>query len=185
MNVEAEVSVTDPDWMISSYSDDPSAFDVKLGKSLDGSLIITGDEENVVDFIVNELDVDRGEAEDMITMHFEEGDDAMNENDAMENCEVCGGEFPSEEASVLPNGNIACSVCRQEHFSDRVPGRPNYSDVAEAVDDEPVIEGFSKFMDNILISEGRFRRPEPTYESPQRKRAARHQDRPLNRVRFK
>lgn len=44
--------------------------------------------------------------------------------------------------------------------------------------------GFDKFMDRILINEGRLRVPDREEDSPQRRRAARHQDRPLNKIRF-
>lgn len=50
----------------------------------------------------------------------------------------------------------------------------------------PVSEGsgFDKFMDRILISEGGNRAQRATGDSVQRKRAARHQDRPGNKIRF-
>lgn len=43
---------------------------------------------------------------------------------------------------------------------------------------------FDKFVDQILIKEGHNRVKQHEYDSPQRKRAARHQDRPLNKIRF-
>lgn len=43
---------------------------------------------------------------------------------------------------------------------------------------------FDKFMDKILISEGAGRKAAPVEISPQRIRAARHQDRPLNKTRY-
>ena len=40
---------------------------------------------------------------------------------------------------------------------------------------------FDKFMDNIIISESK---KKPAGDSPIRERAKRHQERPLNRIRF-
>lgn len=44
--------------------------------------------------------------------------------------------------------------------------------------------GFDKFMDRILVCEGAGRPPVPEEDNPQRRRAARHQDRPNNRIRY-
>lgn len=43
---------------------------------------------------------------------------------------------------------------------------------------------FDKYMDKILVQEGRVRTPVKQIDSPQRVRAAKHQDRPLNKTRF-
>lgn len=43
---------------------------------------------------------------------------------------------------------------------------------------------FDKFVDQILISEGYGRAPVKPEDNPQRRRAARHQDRPGNKTRF-
>lgn len=43
---------------------------------------------------------------------------------------------------------------------------------------------FDKFMDRILISEGRGAPPVHVEDNPQRLRAARHQDRPNNKIRY-
>lgn len=46
------------------------------------------------------------------------------------------------------------------------------------------VKDFDKFMDKILISEGYGRPAMKPEDNPQRRRAARHQDRPGNKTRF-
>lgn len=46
------------------------------------------------------------------------------------------------------------------------------------------VPGFDKFMDKILVSEGHFKPVQKEQDSPQRRRAALHQDRPLNKIRY-
>lgn len=60
-----------------------------------------------------------------------------------------------------------------------------WDEVIENIDaEQQVNEGisFDKFMDDILISEGAFAVKQVQHDSPQRIRAARHQDRPNNKI---
>jgi|SRR6478609_1851127 len=49
---------------------------------------------------------------------------------------------------------------------------------------ESKVTDFDKYMDKILISEGHGRPAVPPEDNPQRRRAAKHQDRPGNKTRF-
>lgn len=49
---------------------------------------------------------------------------------------------------------------------------------------EGKVTDFDKYMDKILVSEGRGRPAVPPEDNPQRRRAAKHQDRPGNKIRF-
>jgi hypothetical protein len=73
-----------------------------------------------------------------------------------DNCECC--DAPRKDCSCAPDCKCGCSGMTEGH-------RFN----------------FDKFMDRIVISESKQR---PTADSPLRKRAQRHQERPLNRIKF-
>lgn len=76
-------------------------------------------------------------------------------------CPQCGAELP------------ACACEDDVSIHDRPTLRP-----------EGKITDFDKYMDKILISEGRGRPPVKQEDNPQRRRAAMRQDRPLNKIRF-
>lgn len=95
-------------------------------------------------------------------------------------CDMCGEVVPEDQLTPTETGTLACTQCAEEELVQR-----DY--VADmATDARPLGEGvgFDKFMDNILVSEGRLRTPVREEDSPLRRRAARHQDRPLNKIRF-
>lgn len=111
-------------------------------------------------------------------------------------CDKCGEEFPSEQAvEVMNPDGVLCQRCAAEEEEEilnrgREAMRDYYTDMAidrrrmgEGKDPASVAE-FDKFMDRILIDEGQNRPAVKQEDSPQRKRAARHQDRPLNKIRF-
>lgn len=79
-------------------------------------------------------------------------------------CARCGCEADEDEL----DGNGYCEVCAEES-SERL---------GECTQ-------FTKFMDNIVLSEQRRRGIVTLPDSPMRLRAARHQERPLNRIRVK
>jgi len=101
-------------------------------------------------------------------------------------CDMCGEETPEFELLDMEEMGLLCPACAEEIELEATDGG--------TADTEPParqmgenVNYFDKFMDNILISEGRYNRVKPTVveDSPMRKRAARHQERPLGRIRFK
>jgi hypothetical protein len=97
-------------------------------------------------------------------------------------CDHCGGENTKMNEpipSMMGYGSDdswTCSDCGKTSFSDPL-GRPS------RMRNEGAGE-FDKFMDRILINEGHHRLAARDDDSPQRRRAARHQDRPLNKIRY-
>ncbi len=126
-------------------------------------------------------------------------DHNMGESD-MEQCPYCELKFATDQGDYHTPGRVTCPECGYdfdaEHdvdYNDKMGGLGDSDDDLDVDPDAelarrkgPVGEGvnFDKFMDKILISEGAGRKATPVETSPQRIRAARHQDRPLNKTRF-
>lgn len=104
-------------------------------------------------------------------------------------CDMCGEETP--ELLDMEEMGVLCPACAEEAelqaMEDERDARADYAAdmkmdarrMGESVND------FDKFMDKILIEEGHNRvKPTVVEDSPMRKRAARHQERPLGRIRF-
>jgi len=97
-----------------------------------------------------------------------------NEKENIAPCSDCGGtgvlHRGNMDAGMSDAGDSECALCNGS-------GEKPKTRQTEAT-------GFDRFMDSILISEGAGRRPEKAYDSPQRLRASRHQERPLGRIKF-
>lgn len=110
-----------------------------------------------------------------------EDEDGFGSNQSMssDDCPVCGwGPRDSE-------GCETCGACAGEECDcgDAAEDPRDFNDARR--DAKRVGEGlsFDRFMDRILITEGK-QRITSTDRTPQQVRAARNQDRPLNKIRF-
>ncbi len=97
-----------------------------------------------------------------------------------------------------PMGAMECPACGSpageecECMIDDEGGLPDHEHPPEELDihtrptlrPESKVTDFDKYMDKILISEGYGRPAVKPEDNPQRRRAATHQDRPLNKTRY-
>lgn len=96
---------------------------------------------------------------------------------AME-CPACG---------AAPGAECGCEI---DDVGNELPDHEHPPDDEFDIHTRPTLrpEGkvseFDKYMDKILISEGHGRPATKPEDNPQRRRAARHQDRPGNKTRF-
>ena len=117
------------------------------------------------------------EPEDLVQDPYE---DAMGDHV----CPDCGAPEGAECDCVVDDedprdyNDARYDAERAGDMDDDVHVRPTLRPVGEGVQE------FDKFMDKILISEGHGRKPTPEEDNPQRRRAAKHQDRPGNKTRF-
>jgi ribosome-binding protein aMBF1 (putative translation factor) len=103
-------------------------------------------------------------------------------------CDMCG-EVADDLVPMGADTHI-CARCAEEEAGHRAEEeeqtqRDFYADMAMDRRRLGEAAGFNKFMDRILVEEGHNRvAPKHEEDSPQRLRAARHQDRPLNKIRY-
>lgn len=92
-------------------------------------------------------------------------------------CDVCGG---TGTVAVSLAGPSECDCGAQDQESHVCPVCSSGRTAA--------LEGyeFDKFMDNIILKEGRAGNPNRLngVDSPQRERARRHQEKPINRIKW-
>jgi hypothetical protein len=96
--------------------------------------------------------------------------------------EFGGDECPECGAPPGQPHDPLCPIGIEEEGDPRDPDRAYDS----RVDREPYAESteFDKFMDRVILDEGRKRLIDRPEVNPQRQRAARYQDRPMNKTRF-
>lgn len=104
-------------------------------------------------------------------------------------CDMCGEVVPEDQLMPMGAGSQVCAQCAEEEAEaaraeEELVQRDYAADMAMDARRMGEGVGFDKFMDRILVSEGHLRAPAREEDSPQRRRAARHQDRPLNKIRF-
>ena len=132
----------------------PDGISVEMGED-PNTTVITGDRDVLFSFLVDDLGHDPEEAEEYIDR--EEG-------------------TPEEEATESEE---------EERAEEEERMRDYYADMKmDAKRHGEGVDGFDKFMDRILVAEGHNRLAPKQEDSPQRRRAARHQDRPLNKIRY-
>lgn len=104
-------------------------------------------------------------------------------------CDMCGQVVPEDQLMPMGAGSQVCAQCAEKGSADgraekELAQRDYVADMAMDARRMGEGVGFDKFMDRILVNEGHLRAPTREEDSPQRRRAARHQDRPLNKIRF-
>ncbi len=108
--------------------------------------------------------------------------------EAIESQYDVGLEPPGPEAAsvaIVAHGNDDCDCVDDETLPDHEhPPVGHATPSCPALYPEGKVTDFDKYMDKILISEGHGRPAVPPEDNPQRRRAARHQDRPGNKTRF-
>ena len=152
----AIIAIVSPQSMLDDQAQGFLPDDIRVDMGEDpNTTVITGERDAVFRFLTDDLSVDPDEANEYIDR--EEG---TPEEEATESEE----EERAEEEEAM-----------RDYYADmKMDAKRHGEGVAE----------FDKFMDKILISEGHNRPPVKEEDSPQRRRAARHQDRPLNKIRY-
>jgi len=159
----AVISIVSPQDMLDAAGEGNLPDDIEVDMGQDPrTTVITGERDAIFRFLTDDLGVDADEANEYIDR--EEMDEGGTEStEGGDTCPDCGA----------PAGMPCDSGCPNAEKSEPDPDRYR----------EGVV-GFDKFMDKILISEGYGRKPTPPEDNPQRRRAARHQDRPGNKTRY-
>lgn len=191
----AVIAIVSPQAMLDDQANGylPDDIEVDMGED-PNTTVITGERDAVFRFLTDDMGVDADEANEYIDR--EEGDlDEADEGGHM-NCDKCGEEIPpGEEVEVMNPDGVLCPRCAAEEEDEilarnRDAMRDYYTDMAidryrMGESSEPQgVKDFDKYMDQILIKEGHGRPAVKPEDNPQRRRAARHQDRPLNKIRY-
>lgn len=192
----AVIAIVDPQAMLSDQSNGYLPDDIRVDMGEDpNTTVITGERDAVFRFLTDDMGVDADEANEYIDR---EEDNAMNEHDDTVECDKCGATVPRDQAvEVLDPDGMLCPSCAAEE-EEEILGRSKdalrdyYTDMAidrrrmgEGAEKGPTsVAEFDKFMDRILVEEGNNKPQVKQEDSPQRRRAALHQDRPLNKIRF-
>lgn len=152
----AVIAVVSPQAMLDDQANGylPDNIEVDMGED-PNTIVINGERDVVFRFLIDDLGVDPKDANEYID--HEEG---TSEEEA--------GESEEEEAAEEAER-------QRDYHADMKTDQKRYG---EGVQD------FDKYMDQILIKEGHGRPPVKPEDNPQRRRAARHQDRPNNKIRY-
>ena len=162
----AVIAIVDPQSMLDDQANGYLPDDVTVDMGEDpNTTVIEGERDAVLRFLTDDLGVDPDEANEYIDREeMEEMDEGGTEStEGGDTCPDCGA----------PAGMPCDSGCPNAEQPEPDPDRYREG-----------VAGFDKFMDKILISEGNGRKPTPPEDNPQRRRAARHQDRPGNKIRY-
>lgn len=165
MKVRAEIAIVSPQAMLDDQAQGFLPDDIHIEMGDDPNVtVITGEREAVFRFLTDDLSVDADEANEYIERELDDDENPMGDH----TCPECGA-GPGEECE--------CSVDDEDprDFND---ARLDAKRVGEGV------IGFDKYMDQILIKEGHGRPAVKPEDNPQRRRAALHQDRPNNKIRY-
>lgn len=187
---EADVQVHDPTGMVEDIKD--LEIDVDIVKTQPGHVVISGDYDNVMRVLTDYLFMSGAEADTYMKpqKRLKMGESAGTYTHPT-TCGVCGDQVTDYEyVDSMGTGEEipTCKWCAEEdpERNSETRSRRLSSEYAHSDDHFSVREGtnFNKFIDQILVSEGHNRVLRKETDSPQRIRAARHQDRPLNKIRF-
>lgn len=161
----AVIAIVSPQAMLDDQANGylPDDIEVDMGED-PNTTVISGERDAVFRFLTDDMGVDAEEANEYIDRE-EAAEDPMGDH----TCPECGA-GPGEECSCVvddegPDANDARYDMRKENPREGVIG-------------------FDKYMDQILIKEGHGRPAVAAEDNPQRRRAARHQDRPNNKIRY-
>lgn len=117
--------------------------------------------------------------------------DPKNNFDALPDEAICfgcgredGHEGPCMPEELPAEGDDSCPECGAPAGMPCDPRCPNAEQAGPDPDRYREGVGFDKFMDKILIQEGHNRKVTKQDDSPQRRRQAARQERPLGRIRI-